>query len=155
MSTATERCPECTSRLEPRTNGFGGCYLECSCGYVEPITRRSPSDVPKPHVKQGMLRPRTLMSPEQGLQALRDYAATLGRTPRAREVGLIRSPCPSHDWYRKTFGALRDAIVLAGLTPSTTGNPTGKNRASGNAGEVPAARAPSGSSHFGRIVEES
>lgn len=40
MSHGVERCPRDGGPLTARTNGLGLAYLECPCGYVEPVLRR-------------------------------------------------------------------------------------------------------------------
>jgi hypothetical protein len=36
-----ERCPRDGYGLQSRTNGIGLAYLECGCGYIEPVHRRA------------------------------------------------------------------------------------------------------------------
>lgn len=56
---------------------------------------------------------------ENAIEALRSLGLRLGRTPFAREIGTTR--CPSIRVFRRYFGTMRAAMLLAGLTPNPEG----------------------------------
>lgn len=117
-------CPHCViTPMWPRTNGWGGTYLECpDCTYYESIPRKTARRGKHQLVPQRIpLR----IAPAEGIAALQQLAGKLGRTPRWSEMG--RDGCPSHHWFRHRFGTMRAALDEAGLAHRHPGNPTGRN----------------------------
>lgn len=113
------RCA-CTGRMVPRTNSFGGVYLECnSCWNVEAVRRKSPADVAvRIEIPPAIGKFQYAIPPEEGLRLLQMEHDRLGRCPTSRELGANGSPCPSHDWYSKHFGGLAAACALIGIKPN-------------------------------------
>jgi hypothetical protein len=58
---------------------------------------------------------------EEGLVLLRSLANKLERTPTVQEL-VEDSETPSLTWYQNMFGAWRNAVVAAGLTPRSSGD---------------------------------
>lgn len=85
---AKERCPRCkVNALTARTNLNGGVFLDCICGYMEPVARKAdpyPSVFVWRTLKDGTKRKRASrsevrrgagVSPTQGVRKLKPREA--------------------------------------------------------------------------------
>ena len=93
MTGGIERCPHCIATpLVPRTNTWGGVYLECmDCGYYESV-RKLPDPYPTPkrtRYQRGRKTPRKVRSmppknPPLSLTEKRRLAGKLGGLAKSR-----------------------------------------------------------------------
>ena len=67
--------------------------------------------------------PNNRLSEEWLLRTLRRLALVVGKTPRTLN---FKAPWPSHTTYVSTFGSIRQAQILAGLTPNSQGGGRGQ-----------------------------